>query len=219
MPSCTGSSDPSSHMQNRCKQDREWKCTARQSGGQGNWGRVVKEMKVRARFHYAECNLPRRESRGYPVYFTQSEFLSWLCCLAWQTFGSSSNGTDTLQWSQVQWSPGKQRKMCWAQTQRWSQPSEHVSIGYQKKNFSAASRCSTECGQSVFCAHCCFVWLFISHMLFLSFLCHKWSHIKHYCFYSIVCLYQQQYDCRVRVASGEQEKQWVANDMLSVGEN
>lgn len=151
MPSLTGSSDPSSHMQNGCKQDREWKCAARQSGRQGNWRRVVKEMKVKARFKYRGCNLPRGESAGYPMYFTQSECVSWLCCLAWQTFGSSSNGTDTLQWSQVQWSPGKQRKMCWAQTQRWSQPSGHVSIGYQKKNFSAASRCSTECGQSVFC--------------------------------------------------------------------
>lgn len=130
-------------------------------------------MKVRARFKYRECNLPRGESGGYPMYFTQSECLGWLCCLAWQTFGSSSNGTDTLQWSKVQWAPGKQRKMCWAQTQRWSQPSGHVSIGYQKKNFSTASRCSTKCGQSVFCAHRVFVLvaqqLFNNHMLFFVF--------------------------------------------------
>lgn len=147
------------------------------------------------------------------MYFTQSECLSWLCCLAWQTFGSSSNGTDTLQWSQVQWSPGKQRKMCWAQTQRWSQPSGHVSVGYQKKYFSAASRCSTECGQNVFSG------LSTAIRSFLSFLYHKWNHIKHYCFYSIVCLYQQPYDYRVHVASVEQEKQRVANDVISVGEN
>lgn len=175
-----GSWDPSSHTQNGCKQDREWKCAARQSSRQGNRARVVKDMKVRARFKYRECFFLFffffywGGCEGIPNEFHANECPSWLCCSVWQQFGSSSNRTDTLQWSQVQWSPGKQRKMCWAQNLEVVTPLR-ASQHWKKKNISMASRCSfqqrfvCEYEVSVLCAHSCFVlgvhWLFDSHAL------------------------------------------------------
>lgn len=169
-------------------------------------GRVVRDMKVRARFKYREWVLLRggRAVVAYPMYFTQTECLGWLCCLAWQPFGSSSNGTDTLQWSQIQWSPGKQSKNVLGPnpgvvgllraSERW-RPKKGLYRSLQM--FLSAKDIVCEYGA-------CAVAFRQPCTLFLFFLCRKRSHIKHYTFYSIGWHYQQQCDYWLHVDGEEQ---------------
>lgn len=87
--------DLSSHIQNRHKQDREWKCAARQCSRQINLVRVAKDIKGEARLSTLNVFVDREDCEGmYPTYRMPAASLCWLCCLLWQPFGSSSKRID-----------------------------------------------------------------------------------------------------------------------------
>lgn len=102
----------------------------------------------------------------FSAYLMPTVCLCWFCCLAWQSSGSFSKGTDLDGKPGMLVLQGAQREMCWALSQRgshpqWRGPSLQVIVEYQKEMcysfMSKASRCSIQQGRGP----CVFVFFFV----------------------------------------------------------